>query len=90
MSHLVQDKSKILARIRRIRGQAEALEKAVASDTECSALLQQIAAIRGAVNGLLTVVLEEQIHEHEESHVRGKQHHVEHKQLIHLLKVCLR
>ena len=90
MFHLVQDKSKILARIRRIRGQAEALEKAVATDTECTALLQQIAAIRGAVNGLLTVVLEEQIHEHEGSHSRGHQHHVEHKQLVQLLKVCLR
>lgn len=90
MSHAVHDKNKILARIRRIRGQAEALEKAITQESECTAILQQIAAIRGAVNGLLTVVLEGQLHEHEVSSVPAKQHHLEHKQLMHLLKVCLK
>lgn len=86
----MHDKTKMLARIRRIRGQADALEKATMEEPEISSLLQQIAAIRGAVNGLLTVILEEQIHEHEESHLQGRQHHIEHKQLIQLLKVCLK
>jgi DNA-binding FrmR family transcriptional regulator len=64
MSHTVRDKKQLLTRIRRIKGQAEALEKVIAEETECSAVLQQIAAIRGAVNGLMTEVLEGHIREH--------------------------
>jgi DNA-binding FrmR family transcriptional regulator len=90
MPNAIHDKSKVITRIRRIRGQTEALEKAVNQDCECSAILQQIAAIRGAVNGLLTAVLEGQLHEHETSGVVAKQHHLEHKQLMQLLKVCLK
>lgn len=64
MGHTARDKKPLLTRIRRIKGQAEALEKAVEEETECSAVLQQIAAIRGAVNGLMTEVLEGHIREH--------------------------
>ncbi len=64
MPHTVRDKKRLLTRIRRIKGQAEALEKIIAEETECSAVLQQIAAIRGAVNGLMTEVLEGHIREH--------------------------
>ena len=64
MAHTVRDKSKLLARVRRIKGQAEALELALNSDAECSATLQQIAAIRGAVNGLMIQVLEGHIRDH--------------------------
>jgi DNA-binding FrmR family transcriptional regulator len=90
MTYVVQDKNRILARIRRIRGQADALEKAVTQNEDATAILQQIAAIRGAVNGLLTAVLEGRVHGHADSKVPGKQHHLEHRQLIHLLKVCLK
>lgn len=90
MSHVIQDNKKILARIRRIKGQAEALEKAFAQEHECTAILQQIAAIRGAVNGLLMVVMQGQLHEHERASVPARQHHLEHKQLMHLLKICLK
>ncbi|GAB2907502.1 metal/formaldehyde-sensitive transcriptional repressor [Paralcaligenes sp. KSB-10] len=64
MSHTLRDKKRLLTRIRRIKGQAEALEKVIAEEAECSAVLQQIAAIRGAVNGLMTEVLEGHIREH--------------------------
>lgn len=64
MSHTTRDKKRLLTRIRRIKGQAEALEKVIAEEAECSAVLQQIAAIRGAVNGLMTEVLEGHIREH--------------------------
>ena len=64
MAHIINNKAKLLTRIRRIRGQAEGLEKAVASEGECMAILQQIAAIRGAVNGLMTEVLEGHLREH--------------------------
>ncbi|MBK0020123.1 metal/formaldehyde-sensitive transcriptional repressor [Ochrobactrum sp. S46] len=63
MPHSPEDKKRALTRLRRIKGQAEGLERAVEAGTECAALLQQIAALRGAANGLMAEVLE--------SHFRG-------------------
>lgn len=53
----------MLARVRRIRGQTDALERALNEGVECAAVLQQIAAIRGAVNGLMSEVMEAHIRE---------------------------
>ena len=62
MSHLHADKNKLINRIRRFKGQANALEEALLSDdVECIQVLQQIAAIQGAVNGLMNEVLEQHI-----------------------------
>jgi DNA-binding FrmR family transcriptional regulator len=63
MPHSPEDKKRAVARLRRIKGQAEALERAVEAGTECSALLQQIAALRGAANGLMAEVLESHLRE---------------------------
>lgn len=63
MPHSLEDKKRALTRLRRIRGQAEALERAVEAGTECAALLQQIAALRGAANGLMAEVLESHFRE---------------------------
>lgn len=68
MTHTVQSKKPLLARVRRIKGQADALERLLVADVECAAVLQQIAAIRGAVNGLMAEVLEGHIREHLGSH----------------------
>jgi DNA-binding FrmR family transcriptional regulator len=64
MAHTIRDKSKLLIRVRRIRGQAEALERALIEETDCAAILQQIAAIRGAVSGLMAEVLEGHLRTH--------------------------
>lgn len=64
MSYTVHDQKALLTRVRRIAGQAAALEKALEQGSECSAVLQQIAAIRGAVNGLMAQVLEGHVREH--------------------------
>ena len=64
MTHTITGSAKLLARVRRIRGQAAALESSLGEGTECMAILQQIAAIRGAVNGLMLEVLEGHIREH--------------------------
>lgn len=50
-------------RVRRIRGQIDALERSLEGDAECRAILQQIAAVRGAANGLMAEVLESHIRE---------------------------
>lgn len=64
MTHTVRHRKNLLTRIRRIRGQAEALENALDKGSDCSAVLQQIAAIRGAVNGLMLEVLEGHLRDH--------------------------
>ena len=64
MSHIISSKKQLLTRVRRIKGQAEGLERALQQEGDCAALLQQIAAIRGAVNGLMAQVLEGHLREH--------------------------
>ena len=54
MSHTIRDKQKLKARASKIQGQVVALKKMLDEPHECAAVLQQIAAIRGAVNGLNT------------------------------------
>ena len=70
MPHSPEEKQRAVARLRRIRGQAEALERAVEAGTDCSTLLQQIAALRGAANGLMAEVLEGHLRE-TFGHARG-------------------
>ncbi len=65
MAHITRNRDKLLARVRRLKGQVVALEKVLEGDGgDCAATLQQIAAIRGATNGLMTEVLEEHVREH--------------------------
>lgn len=64
MAHTKKDRKKLLTRVRRIKGQADALATALENGAECSAVLQQISAIRGAANGLMFQVLEGHIRDH--------------------------
>src|SRR5690606_4091722 len=63
MPHSPADKKKALARVRRIRGQLDALERALEAGADCAPVLQQLAAVRGAVNGLMSEVLESHLRE---------------------------
>jgi DNA-binding FrmR family transcriptional regulator len=64
MSHTIHDKQKLINRVRRIRGQIDAIERALEEEKGCLDVLQQITSCRGAMNGLLSVVLEEHIRCH--------------------------
>jgi DNA-binding FrmR family transcriptional regulator len=64
MGHVIRGKSKLLNRIRRIRGQIEGVEHALETDEGCAAVLQRIAAARGAMNALMSQVLEEHVKRH--------------------------
>lgn len=64
MAHTLRDKDKLLARIRRIQGQAAGLERQLEAGSDCQEVLQQIAAIKGAVNGLMLTVMEGHLIEH--------------------------
>ena len=63
MPNSPEDKKRVLARVRRITGQCQALERALEEGTPCAPVLQQIAAVRGAINGLMAEVLETHIRE---------------------------
>jgi len=64
MAHIVRDKKKLLNRVRRIRGQVEAVERALENEAECTEILHTIAACRGAINSLMTEVIEGHIRFH--------------------------
>ncbi|MBV9075606.1 MAG: metal/formaldehyde-sensitive transcriptional repressor [Acidobacteria bacterium] len=64
MSHTIRNKEKLLKRIRRIRGQVEAVERALEAGKDCSDVLHGISAARGALNGLMAEVFEDHIRHH--------------------------
>ena len=65
MAHISSDPDKkILARVRRIRGQIEGIERAIEEGTDCYAVLQQTAAARGALNGLMAELIDGHIRHH--------------------------
>lgn len=64
MAHTIREKTKLLNRVRRIRGQVDAIERALESEQECSETLRLIAACRGAMNSLMAEVLEGHIRFH--------------------------
>jgi DNA-binding FrmR family transcriptional regulator len=72
MAHTTKDKKKLLSRVRRIRGQVEAIERAIDGEQECSGILQLMAACRGALNGLMAEVMEGHVRFHVLSPAQSK------------------
>jgi DNA-binding FrmR family transcriptional regulator len=64
MSHTIKEKKKLLARIGRIRGQVDAIERALTDEAECERIMHMIAGIRGSVAGLMAEVVEDHIRTH--------------------------
>lgn len=64
MAHTVQEKKELLARLNRIQGQVQGIKEAIEEERECSQVLQQIAACRGAMGGLLAEIIEGEIRFH--------------------------
>lgn len=64
MAHLSRDKKKLIARVRRIGGQLTSIERALEAEADCGAVLQQVAAVRGAVQGLMLQMLDGHLREH--------------------------
>lgn len=62
--HTVREREKLRARVGRIRGQVDGIERLLASGADCSPVLQQLAACRGALNGLMAEILEDHIRHH--------------------------
>jgi len=59
-----REKQKLLFRVKRLRGQFAAVERALTAGDECADILMLLAAIRGGVNGLMAEILEDHIRLH--------------------------
>jgi DNA-binding FrmR family transcriptional regulator len=64
MSHTTREKHKLLARVHRIRGQVEGIERALDSEAGCDQVMHLIAGVRGAVAGLMAEVIEDHVRSH--------------------------
>jgi FrmR/RcnR family transcriptional regulator, repressor of frmRAB operon len=64
MTHTVREKAKLLARVRRMKGQMEAIERALENETGCEQVMHLIAGVRGALAGLMAEVVEDHVRTH--------------------------
>ena len=64
MAHTVREKQKLLARVRRIKGQVESIERSLDSEAECGQVMHLIAGVRGSLAGLMAEVVEGHVHTH--------------------------
>ena len=62
--HTIKNKSKLVGRVRRIKGQIEAIERALEAELGCADVLMLVASVRGAVNGLTAELLKDHIRHH--------------------------
>ena len=64
MAHTSDEKKKLLTRVNRIQGQLAGIKKALEEEQPCASVLQQIAACRGAINGLMSEIMEGEVKFH--------------------------
>ena len=64
MSHLEKEKQKLVARIKRIRGQVDSIERSLTAEDDCADVLMLLANVRGGINSLMAEVLEDHIRHH--------------------------
>jgi FrmR/RcnR family transcriptional regulator, repressor of frmRAB operon len=68
--HTIREKQRLLARVRRIRGQVEAIERALDEQAECEKVMHLIAGVRGAIAGLMAEVVEDHVRTHLVDHTK--------------------
>lgn len=64
MTHTVREKQKLMARVRRIRGQIEAVERALEAEAGCEKVMHLLASTRAAMSGLMSEVIEDHVRTH--------------------------
>lgn len=62
--HIIENRDKLLARVRRIAGQVSAIERQLGGDADCSETLQLVASVRGAVGSLMEELIEQHMRDH--------------------------
>jgi len=64
VAHTIEDKTRLLQRVRRLRGQVDAIERALERDADCARVMQLTVSARGAATGLMAALLEDHIRMH--------------------------
>jgi DNA-binding FrmR family transcriptional regulator len=91
MSHTIREKHKLLARVRRIRGQIEAIERALESEAGCEQVMHLLASTRAAMAGLTAEVVEDHVRTHLlEADRSGAERQVAADQLLSVVRTYLR
>jgi DNA-binding FrmR family transcriptional regulator len=62
--HTIHEKQKLLTRVRRLRGQVEAIERALEEEFSCDKVMHLIAGVRGATSSLMVEVMEDHVRDH--------------------------
>jgi len=63
-AHTLRDQNKLINRVRRLRGQVDAVERSLSANASCSEIIQRVTAARGAIDGLMAELLEEHVREY--------------------------
>ena len=91
MSHTIREKQKLLARVRRIRGQIEAVERALESEAGCEQVMHLLASTRAAMAGLTAEVVEDHVRTHlMEADSSGAERQEAADQLLSVIRTYLR
>jgi DNA-binding FrmR family transcriptional regulator len=90
VGHTLKHKQKLIARMKRIRGQMEAVERALDQETDCSEVLQLIAAARGGMNGLMAELMEGHLRDHVLEPVDGEDPHEAADELMDVIRRYLK
>jgi DNA-binding FrmR family transcriptional regulator len=64
MAHTDREQTKLLMRIKKLRGQMDAVERSLTEGKDCGDILMLLSAVRGGINGLMAEVLEDHIRLH--------------------------
>ncbi len=90
MAHTVANKDKLLLRVKKIKGQLSSIEKALEDKKDCFKILQQISATRGAIQSLMSEVLDGHIKDHLGNSVTEEQREEEIKNITAILRAYLK
>jgi len=90
MPHTTREKDKLIARVRRIAGQISAVETALIEEQEASSIMQLIASCRGALNGLMSELIEGHLIEHVADEKNIGKRKIAADELLEILKTYLR
>ena len=74
--HPEQEKKALITRLRKIRGQVQAIEKMIERDTDCSEVLTQVISARNALKSFGDQIIHAHMHEcieHAESQAQCRQ-----------------
>lgn len=72
MRHSIEEKTKLLQRVRRLRGQVDAIERAIDAEADCAKVMQLTVSVRGAASSLMAELLEDHIREHVSDPIRDR------------------